>query len=83
MPDPAPAKQLKLLWLSCGTKDGLIRISQEVHAYLKERDVPHVWHVTEHAHDAAEWKQALYHFLQKLTFAQDTKTAGVPAAAAE
>ena len=34
-----------------GNKDGLIRISQGVHAYLKENNVPHIWHVDEHAHD--------------------------------
>jgi enterochelin esterase-like enzyme len=72
LPDPATAKQLKLLWLSCGNKDGLIRISQGAHAYLKEKGVPHVWHVTDHAHDPPEWKQALYHFVQKLTFGQAT-----------
>lgn len=66
VPDPAALKPLKLLWLSCGSKDGLINISQRVHALLKEKEIPHVWHVTEHAHDAAEWKQALYHFVQKL-----------------
>jgi enterochelin esterase-like enzyme len=66
LPDPESARQLKLLWLSCGNRDGLIRISQGVHAYLKENDVPHVWHVSSHAHDAVEWKQALYHFVQKL-----------------
>ena len=66
LPKPEVAKQLQLLWLSCGNKDGLIRISQGVHAYLKEHDVPHVWHVTSHGHDAAEWKQALYYFVQKL-----------------
>ena len=66
--DPERAKRLKLLWLSCGNKDGLFKISQGVHAYLKEKDVPHVWHVASHGHDALEWKQALYWFLQKLTF---------------
>ena len=36
-PDPAAAKaRLKLIYLSCGNKDGLINISQGVHAYLKE-----------------------------------------------
>ena len=45
------ARQLKLLWLSCGNKDGLIRISQGVHAYLKEKQVPHIWHVDGNAHD--------------------------------
>ncbi len=69
LPDPAAAKQLKLLWLSCGTKDGLIGISQGVHAYLKEKGVPHVWHISpNHGHDAQEWKPVLYWFVQKLTF---------------
>ncbi|MGH7224407.1 MAG: alpha/beta hydrolase [Gemmataceae bacterium] len=43
---PAVAKKkLKLLWLGCGKRDGLIRISQRVHAYLKEKYVPDVLHV--------------------------------------
>jgi len=64
---PAPAvarKQLKLLYLSCGNQDGLIRISQNVHAYLKEKNVPHIWHVDGHAHDFEHWKKALYNFSQ-------------------
>ena len=69
LPYPATAKQLKLLWLSCGNRDGLIHVSQDVHTYLKSHAVPHMWHVTDHGHDAAEWKQALYHFLQHLAFA--------------
>lgn len=68
LPDPAAAKQLKLLWLSCGSRDGLFHVSQDFHAYLKARAVPHVWHVTDHAHDFTEWKQALYWFVQKLSF---------------
>jgi enterochelin esterase-like enzyme len=67
VPDPAKAKSsLRLLYLSCGNKDGLIRISQGVHAHLKEKDVPHVWHVDEHAHDFQHWKKALYLFSQQL-----------------
>jgi enterochelin esterase-like enzyme len=63
--DPEKAtKQLKLLYVSCGNKDGLIRISQNVHAYLKEKNVPHIWHVDDHAHDFQHWKKALYHFSQ-------------------
>jgi enterochelin esterase-like enzyme len=60
------ADQLKLLFVSCGNKDGLIRISQGVHAYLKEHDVPHVWHVDSHAHDFQHWKKALFHFSQRV-----------------
>jgi enterochelin esterase-like enzyme len=65
VPDPEKAtKQVKLLYVSCGNKDGLIRISQNVHGYLKEKNVPHIWHVDEHAHDFQHWKKALYNFSQ-------------------
>ncbi len=67
VPDPAAAtRQLRLLWLGCGNKDGLIRISQGVHAYLKENGVPHVWHVDGYGHDATEWKNNLYLFVQRI-----------------
>lgn len=66
LPDPQVAKALKLLWLSCGNKDGLIFISQRTHRYLKEHDVPHVWHVPAHGHDPQQWQQDLYYFTQKL-----------------
>lgn len=67
LPDLAAAKgRLKLLFLSCGNRDGLLRISQGVHAYLKQNDVPHTWHVDDHAHDPPHWRNSLYHFAQKL-----------------
>jgi enterochelin esterase-like enzyme len=67
VPDPAAArKRLKLLWLSGGSQDGLLRISQGVHAYLKQNSVPHVWNVDGHAHDATEWRNNLYYFLQRV-----------------
>ncbi|GAA5142557.1 hypothetical protein GCM10023213_28760 [Prosthecobacter algae] len=67
---PATAKQLKLLWLSCGNQDGLLHISQDLHGYLKNQNIPHLWHVTDHGHTPPEWKQALYWFVQQLTFSQ-------------
>jgi enterochelin esterase-like enzyme len=73
VPDPEKAtKQLKLLYVSCGNKDGLFRISQGVHAYLKEKNVPHIWHVDEYPHDFQHWKKALYNFSQ-LIFRRSTK----------
>ena len=66
LPDPAKAKALKLLFVSCGRKDGLLEVSQGVHAYLKTNDVPHVWHVDDHAHDPAHWRAALHAFAQRL-----------------
>lgn len=69
LPDPAAAGQLRLLWLSCGKRDGLLHITQDLHAWFKQKNVPHLYHITGHAHDAPEWKQALYWFVQKLDFA--------------
>ena len=67
IPDPAAAKtQLKLLWLSCGNKDGLIRISQRMQRYLKEHEIPHIWNVDSYGHDPTHWRNNLYHFTQQL-----------------
>ncbi len=66
VPDPAAVKRLKLLMLTCGSKDGLMNISQGLHAYLKQHDVPHVWHVDGHAHDPAHWRSSLHGFVQRL-----------------
>lgn len=64
--DPSVPKQLKLIWLACGNKDGLIRISQAVHQYLKENGIPHIWHVDGNAHDTTEWDNNLYLFSQHI-----------------
>ncbi|MEO8597080.1 MAG: alpha/beta hydrolase-fold protein [Candidatus Solibacter sp.] len=66
VPDPAVPRKLKVLWLACGNKDGLIRVSQGVHAYLKEKGVPHIWHVDGNAHDTTEWENNLFLFSQHI-----------------
>jgi enterochelin esterase-like enzyme len=67
VPDPESArKQLKMLMITCGNKDGLFQISQGMHIYLKEKGVPHVWHVDGLGHDATHWGHALYQFTQKI-----------------
>lgn len=67
IPKPQQTKeQLQLLWLSCGNKDGLIRISQRLQRYLKENEIPHIWNVDSHGHDPTHWRNNLYHFAQKL-----------------
>jgi hypothetical protein len=57
---------LKLLYLSCGNRDGLISISQGVHGWLKRQGVPHLWNVDDHAHDRGTWANNLYHFAQEI-----------------
>lgn len=65
VPEPARAiASLKLLWVSVGDKDGLASISQGVHAYLKEKNVPHVWHIDSGGHDFPVWRNDLYLFSQ-------------------
>jgi len=67
VPDPeAAAGRIRLLFLSCGNRDGLIGISQGVHAYLEEHGVAHVWHVDGNAHDPTHWRNSLYHFAKLL-----------------
>ena len=67
IPDVEAAKtKLKLLWISCGNKDGLIRISQNVHKFLKKNEIDHVWHVDGHGHDPAHWSSSLYWFSQSV-----------------
>ncbi|MEO6473467.1 alpha/beta hydrolase-fold protein [Luteolibacter sp.] len=67
IPDPAATrKDLKLLYLSCGNKDGLISGPQSVHAFLKQYDIPHIWNVDDHGHDRETWSSNLYYFAQKI-----------------
>jgi enterochelin esterase-like enzyme len=67
LPDPEKAKRmLKLLWISCGDRDGLISFSQRTHVYLKENNVPHIWHVDSGVHDFRVWKNDLYLFAQRV-----------------
>jgi enterochelin esterase-like enzyme len=67
LPDPEAARErVALLYLSCGNRDGLINVSQDLHAYLKQHGVAHVWNVDDHGHDGDSWANNLYHFAQKI-----------------
>ena len=47
-------------------QDGLINISQGVHAYLKQHNVPHIWNVDDEGHTPKTWASNLYHFAQRI-----------------
>lgn len=68
VPDPSAAiDSLKQLWISCGTNDDLIYISQQTHAYLEQHHVPHIYNLVAGAgHDWKVWKYGLFHFSQLL-----------------
>ncbi|WP_113925967.1 alpha/beta hydrolase [Cognataquiflexum aquatile] len=68
VPDPQDAKdKLKLLFISCGDADNLIRFSERTHEYLVEKDVPHIYYIEPGVHDFKVWKNGLYMF-SKLLF---------------
>jgi len=63
VPDPQAAREkLKLLWISCGDADGLLRFSERTHQYLVKNDVPHIYYLEPGGHDFKVWKNGLYMF---------------------
>ena len=73
LPNPDEVKKkLKLLWISCGDNDGLIRFSKRTHDYLYEHDVPHIYYIEPGVHDFKVWKNGLYMFSQFLFNPVDT-----------
>jgi enterochelin esterase family protein len=63
---PDVAKNLRLLWISCGDSDRLLNISEGFHKALDEMKVPHIWHVDSGGHTWAVWKNDLYLISQLL-----------------
>ncbi len=85
LPDPAKAKNLKLLWISCGDADGLMPFSKRTHDYLAQNKIPHIFYIEPGGHDFKVWKNDLYIFSQlifkpvdKSTFS-DFTVLGLPA----
>lgn len=77
VPNPEEAKKkLKLLWISCGDKDGLITYSKRTHDYLLQNNVPHVYYLEPGGHDFKVWKNGLYMFSQFLFKPVDTSSLG-------
>lgn len=75
VPNPEEAKKkLKLLWISCGDKDGLITYSKRTHDYLLQNNVPHVYYLEPGGHDFKVWKNGLYMFSQFLFKAVDVSS---------
>jgi len=68
VPDPAKTKQqLKLLYISCGDKDGLMSFSKRTHDYLVTNQVPHIFYsIPGGFHDFKVWKESLYQYSQLL-----------------
>ena len=75
LPNPDEAKKkLKLLWISCGDKDGLISFSRRTHEYLFRNNVPHIYYIEPGVHDFKVWKNGLYMLSQLLFKPVDPST---------
>lgn len=51
--------RIKLLWMGCGTEDGLINSNRELSAWLKSKGVKHTWVETPGAHTWMVWRRYL------------------------
>jgi enterochelin esterase-like enzyme len=65
--DPAAlVRQSRLIFISCGDKDGLIGISRGMHEWLSKNHVPHIYNIQPGAHNIEPWKRDLYNFSQRI-----------------
>jgi enterochelin esterase family protein len=58
--------KLKLLWIGCGSEDGLIGDNQKFSAWLKSQGVVHTWEATPGRHNFLLWRRYLAHVLPLL-----------------
>ena len=58
----ARAADLKLLWIACGTEDGLIDANRKMVAFLKAKGMPVTQVETPGLHDSLVWRDNLIHF---------------------
>jgi len=75
IPNPDAVKsKLKLLWISCGSSDGLLSFSKRTHDYLVEKNVPHIYYIEPGVHNFKVWKNGLYMFSQLIFKPVDAST---------
>jgi enterochelin esterase-like enzyme len=63
---PDATKKLRLLWVSCGDTDKLLKGSEAFHQSLEKLQVPHIWHIDSGGHTWPVWKNDLYLISQML-----------------
>jgi enterochelin esterase-like enzyme len=63
----AAKQQLKLLFISYGTNDGLINNGTGVHTFCDSKGIPNIyWLLPGRGHEWSVWKPSLWNFLQML-----------------
>lgn len=62
-----PSEKLRLLWLSVGDQDATMRGGMlAASAFLKEKKVPHEFHINTGGHEPKVWMNDLYHFAPRI-----------------
>jgi enterochelin esterase-like enzyme len=64
--DTNTAKNLKLLWISCGVDDGLIKINRQANEWLKSKNIKLTFVETPGAHTWMVWRRNLSTFVPLL-----------------
>jgi enterochelin esterase-like enzyme len=59
-------RQLKLLFLSCGTEDPRYGADMSLGNVLTQHRISHVWYPTPGVHEFRVWRHSLYEFAQRL-----------------
>ncbi len=67
IPELSDTSLISGLWISCGSADGLIFVSQNTHNFLLEKNIKHYYKIEpEKGHDWSVWKPGLYYFAQRI-----------------
>jgi enterochelin esterase-like enzyme len=76
VPDPAAVTQsIKTLFISVGQQDQIVGdVPLNVHEYLEQNNVPHIWYNPNGTHEWAIWKDSLYQFSQLIFQSTATPT---------
>ena len=64
--DANSGKQIKLLWIACGTEDHLIDINRDLRKWLASKSIPHTDMETPGMHTWMVWRRNLTDFAQLL-----------------
>ena len=60
-------QNVKLIFIACGSADGLIDNSKNYHNFLDSKSIPHIWQIEEGGgHDKTVWNRSLYNFAQRI-----------------
>ncbi len=86
IPDPEVVRQrVKVIFISCGSTDGLIGNSTMYHDFLDQNGIPHIWQIEQgEGHTKTVWNRSLYNFAQRIFLdREDPGTGGTGGAGGE